>query len=391
MTVSLGVDVLIAQAYAPLKGKRVGLYTNLSATDSELIPTYERFVQAPQVNLVALFAPEHGIWGAEADGVHIHSMTDSRTGIMVHSLYGEAFRPTSQMLGEIDVMVCDIQDVGVRYYTFLWSLMEVIDACGAHAIPVLILDRPNPLGGRVWGAPLNPMFSSIVGRYNIPTVHGMTLGEITRYLQHTFQKGVASITVIQCEGWQRHMRFSDTGLSWVCPSPAMASPTTALHYGGSCLLEGTNISEGRGTSLPFEALGAPFIKDPFALATQLNALGSVQDSLRFRPHVFKPTSSKFAGQICYGVQAHILNADSYQPLYTWLEVIRLLRHTYDEFAWLPPYKDILHFDLLIGTDKVRQQIDEAIPVAYITEGWQAYCEAFTRQREPFLLYADEVQ
>lgn len=388
MRVQIGVDVLHREGFARLRSLRVGLFTNARATDSALVPTLERFAQAQAVRLVALFAPEHGIFAAEADGAPIHTHTDARLGIPVHSLYGDTFRPTPAMLNELDVMVCDIQDVGVRYYTFLWSLTEVIDACAENGIPVLILDRPNPLGGRVYGAPLEEGFASLVGRYNVPTQHGMTIGEMARYVNATLQAHQADIDVIPCEGWHRGMTFEQTQLAWVAPSPAMATPTTNAHYSGACLLEGTNASEGRGTSHPFEVVGAPYIQDPFTLAETLNDRLSDAWGVRFRPHAFKPTASKFSGVLCYGVQAHILDRTRYNALVVWLEVIAHLRHTYAEFAWLPPYQEcgLRPFDRLIGSKRVRQQLDDGVAVADLSAGWQAYSDTFQQESQPFWLY-----
>jgi uncharacterized protein YbbC (DUF1343 family) len=389
MRVQNGIDVLQREAFARLQGLRVGLFTNARATDSALVPTLERFAGAKGVHLAALFAPEHGIFGAEADGAHVYTHTDARLGIPVHSLYGDTFRPTPDMLNGLDVMVCDIQDVGVRYYTFLWSLTEVVEACAQYGIRVLILDRPNPLGGRVYGAPLEEGFASLVGRYNVPTQHGMTLAEMARYVNTTLQAHKAQIDVVPCKGWHRGMTFVQTEQAWVAPSPAMATPTTNAHYSGACLLEGTNASEGRGTSHPFEVVGAPYISDPFALAETLNHRLSDAWGVRFRPHAFKPTASKFSGVLCYGVQAHILDGARYNALVVWLEVIAHLRHTYAEFAWLPPYQDggLRPFDRLIGSDDVRLRIDAGETIASIGASWQAYSDAFQQASKPFWLYA----
>lgn len=381
----LGIDVLVNSGFQAIHGLRVGLFTNMSAVDSALIPTFERLVQATVFDLVSVFVPEHGLFGAEADGATIHSHVDQRTGVTIHSLYGERYRPTADLLDGLDVMVCDIQDVGVRYYTFLWSLLEVVEACAECGVRVLILDRPNPLGGtRVMGSPLEARFSSIVGRYNVPIVHGMTIGELVRYANATYQAHPTQIDIILCDGWQRSMTFADMKLSWVMPSPAMASFITNVHYAGACLLEGTTCSEGRGTSAPFELVGAPFITDPFALAETLNQQGL--EGVRFRPLGFKPTASKFAGQLCYGVQAHLTDRAAYDPLRTWLSVLITLRHMYAAFAWLPPHQDIYHFDRLIGNETVRHAIDSGQHINAIMAGWAEYAQSFQQSRQAFLLY-----
>lgn len=369
-----GLEVLKTQNFAPLAGKRVGLMSNPSAVDAALNSTYKIFSESPHVNLVALFGPEHGFASAAQDGVHVESGIDARTGLPVHSLYGQNFRPTPDMVGGIDVLVCDIQDVGARYYTFLWTVSHLLEAAGEYGVEVMILDRPNPLGGtRIEGAPLDEKFASLVGRFNIPIRHGMSLGELAQMLNAIWNPTPAMLTVIPCEGWQRNSLWE---MSWISPSPNMPHLITAMHYPGACLIEGTNLSEGRGTALPFEIIGAPFV-DAIPLADELNQQQFA--GVRFRPHAFSPIQSKFAGETCYGVQAHITDFNLWQPIETWLGVIITLRRFYpDNFAWLP------HFDRLIGSDQVRLQIEAGI--TDITSEWTTFCEDFRQQRKPYLLY-----
>ena len=389
MSVQTGLDRLQADHFAPLAGKRVGLMTNPSAVNRDLISAYHLFTGGA-VNLTALFAPEHGFAGAMPDAAHIDHTTDPRSGAPVFSLYGDTYRPTPEMLANVDVIVCDIQDVGVRYYTFVWTISHILEAAGEQGLPVLILDRPNPLGGEVIDGPLlDTGLSSFVGRFPIPVRHGLTLGELAQMMNAHWNPTPAPLTVIPCAGWQRSMTWEQTGLVWIPPSPNMPHLSTAQHYPGACLVEGTQLSEGRGTALPFEIVGAPWI-DPATLADHLNAQG--WPGVRFRPHVFLPTQSKWNGATCGGVQVHITNQHAWQPLRVWLAVIMALRHLYpDDFAWLPPYQGGVepspqHFDRLIGSTAVRSQIDDGATLHDITATWATDRQNFAQQRQPFLLY-----
>lgn len=350
--------------------------TNASAVDSDFRLTVD--VLRENVPLVALFSPEHGFASAAADGETVASSVDARTGLPIYSLYGDTLRPTPEMLQGIDTLICDIQDIGARYYTYLWTISYLLEAAGEHGIEVFIMDRPNPLGGlNVRGAPLTPGFESFVGRYNIPIQHGMTIGELAHLFNNTWNPTPAMLTVIPCSIWWRTMTWDMTGLPFITPSPAMPHVSTAQHYPGACLVEGTTLSEGRGTALPFEVVGAPYI-DPFALAETLNADAN---GVRFRPHTFKPSASKYAGEVCGGVQAHITDSRTYDPIRTWLGVIRTIHQRYrEQFEWKPA-----HFDRLIGSDLTRQQIDAGASLDEITD-WHDYLQGFRELRQSFLLY-----
>ncbi len=278
--VRTGIEVLRRDEFKPLRGLRVGLLTNPSGVDSTLISTVAILRREPDVRLAALFAPEHGVFAAAPDAERIPSTVDARTGLTVHSLYGEHFRPTRAMLADLDVVVCDLQDIGARFYTYLWTISHVLQALGEYGVPVLILDRPNPLGDTVAGPLLRPDCASFVGRYPIPIRHGMTLGELATLINATWNPQPADLTVIPCDGWGRSMTWEQTGLPFVPPSPAMPHLSTARQYPGACLIEGTTLSEGRGTALPFEIVGAPGI-DGDRLADHLNGLG--WSGVRFRP------------------------------------------------------------------------------------------------------------
>ncbi|MEL6306736.1 MAG: DUF1343 domain-containing protein [Chloroflexota bacterium] len=380
----VGIQVLRQEKFHLLQGKRVGLFTNPSAVDERMQTTYDILSEAESVDLVALYGAEHGAFGTIQDGEHITSGIDERTGIPVYSLYGKRYHPTAEMLADIDVMVCDIQDIGVRYYTYQWTMTHVIDACGEFGIPVVVLDRANPLGDTVAGAPLDEGFSSLVGRFNVPIQHGMTIGEMMRMHNGLWNPTPAELHVIPCNDYGRATRWEDFERPFVPTSPNIPHMHTVKQYPGACLIEGTNLSEGRGTTLPFEIVGAPFI-DGHHLAQALNALRL--PDVRFRPHGFTPIARKFAGQTCEGVQVHITGA-KFQPIKTWLCVIQTIIQHYNDFAWLPPYENsnLLPFDRLIGNDDVRGLLENDVPVQDIIDAWDADIEAFLDRRQRYLLY-----
>jgi uncharacterized protein YbbC (DUF1343 family) len=384
--IRFGIDKLMDADFALLRGRRVGLFTNLSAVNRDLVATYDIFHLAEQVDLRAVFSPEHGLSGTVADGVAVASSVDKRTDLTIHSLYGKTYRPTPYMLNDIDVMVCDIQDVGVRYYTFLWTLTHIMEACGEVGLPVIILDRPNPLGGVVDGGSLDMALASLVGRYPIPIQHGLTLGEVVSLIHDQWQENDVDLTVVTMDGWHRGQTWAEIGRSFVPPSLNMPKFVTAQHYPGACLLEGTTLSEGRGTPLPFEVVGAPYI-DAWRVADAINEVG--YKSVRARPYSFKPTSSKYAGQVCGGIQLHIVDTASYRPIETWLAIIKVIRHLYpDDFAWLPVAQEggLQHFDRLIGDTSIRQKIDQGVPIDDITASWTAVREGFVALSQAYRRY-----
>jgi uncharacterized protein YbbC (DUF1343 family) len=390
--IRLGIDVLVQQGFDRLEGKNLGLLTNLSTVDSRLIPTYSVFLRQKNLAFRTLFAPEHGFAGALSEGKKFATATDPRTGLPVYSLYGENIRPTKQMLDGLDLVVCDIQDIGVRYYTFIWTLSHMLEAAGEAGVSVLVLDRPNPLGGlRLEGPILDPALASLVGRFPVPVVHGLTMGEMARLINALYNPTPAQLEVVPAEGWERALTWGDLSLPWVPPSPNMPSFNALLQYPGSCFLEGTNLSEGRGTALPFEVVGAPFI-DAFDLADALNRRGF--GGVLFRPHQFMPSTSKWSGALCKGVQAHITDRESFRPVETWMQVIEQIRLMYsDQFSWLPNPFGVLHIDRLVGSALWRELIERpssamSLFPAYI-EGLQAPLEAFRVTRRPFLLYSEE--
>ncbi len=377
MTVRTGIEVLNDDGFAALSGKRVGLLVNPSAVDRSLRSTVD--ILREQVQLAALFSPEHG-FAASADQESIESHVDPRTGIPVHSLYRnwQSIKPTPAMLADIDVLVCDLQDIGARFYTYAWAVSQVLEGAGAAGVPVMVLDRPNPLGGRIDGPLLDMQLVSAVGRAPIPIQHGLTLGELMRLFNTQWNPTPASLSVIECRGYHHGLRWEDTGLPFVPTSPAMAHLDTVYQYPGACLVEGTNLSEGRGTALPFEIVGAPFI-DPYALIAELEKLGL--RGVAFRPHSFQPSSSKFAGEVCQGIQVHRQN-DDFRPLAVWISVISAIRQLYpNHFEWNGTF-----FDKLAGNSILRQQIDAGESADQIVDSWGDAFVAFDKLRRDALLY-----
>lgn len=380
-----GIDVLQARAFAPLDGQRVGLLSNPSAVNRQMQTTYQLLADAPQVDLVALFGAEHGAFGQVAAGDAVADGKDIQTGLPVYSLYGATYRPTRAMLADIDCFVCDIQDIGVRYYTYLWTLTHVLEACGEQGISVLVLDRPNPLGDHIAGCGLEAGMQSLVGRYDIPIQHGMTLGELLQMYNALWNPSPCDLQIIACEGYQRQMTWVETARPFIPTSPNMPHMTTVQHYSGACLIEGTTLSEGRGTSTPFEVVGAPAI-DGQALADALNA--QALPDVYYRPHQFVPCASKHKDAVCGGVQVHMMG-EQFDALRTWLTVLATVRQRYpQQAAWLPPYRegDARFFDKLIGNTKVRQALDAGVPVSDIMADWRSGQQQFRAQRQAYLLY-----
>ena len=390
LKIKTGLEVLREDGYKPLRGQRVGLFTNASAINSEFDSAYFVLWRSERVNLVALFAPEHGLTNTQSAGEPGSSHRDLATGLDIHNLYGQGDRPKAEMLANVDVLVCDIQDIGIRYHTYVWTISRILEAAGEAGVTVVILDRPNPLGGKtIYGPSLEQGLSSQVGRYPIPVRHSLTLGELVWMINETWNPHLARLSIIPCENWRREMIWSDTKLPWVPPSPDIPCERTLSHYAGACLVEGTNLSEGRGTTLPFEVLGTPWI-DAIGLAQHLNRQDWCERfGVRFRAHQFQPLTSKYAGEYCKGVQVYITDKDMWRPIEAWLSVIAEIRHLYPErFEWLPPQKEggLRHFDRLIGTRRIRESIDMKKPVHELSTYWAVIADDFAEARKPFLLY-----
>jgi uncharacterized protein YbbC (DUF1343 family) len=386
-----GLDVLRDQNWRPLRGLHVGLVCHPASVDQRLCHAADLLAHAPGVHLAALFGPEHGFYGQAQDLIGVAGQNAGGSGMRIHSLYGSTFdslRPTEEQLRGLDALVIDLQDVGSRYYTFQATMLFCLEAASAHGLQAFVLDRPNPLGGDlVEGPALRPGFESFVGIHPVATRHGMTIGELARlYLAERRLTG--TLEVIPCDGWQRDHDFEQTGLPWVMPSPNMPTVETAFVYPGQCLLEGTNLSEGRGITRPFELCGAPWI-DARRLATRLEA--EQLPGVRFRPAWFQPTFHKFAGQTCGGVQVHVTDRRSYQPVRTSLALLAAMRElSGSRFAWrTEPYEFVADrpaIDLLFGSDRERLGLEAGVAPSQLAQAWEAEEEAFRQRRREFLLY-----
>jgi uncharacterized protein YbbC (DUF1343 family) len=387
--VRVGLDVLAARRPRLLRGRRVGLLCHQASVSATLEHAARVVARLPGVRLAALFAPEHGLGGAAQDHARVASSRDRRLGVPVHSLYGARLAPEPRMLRGLDVLVVDLQDVGARYYTFVWTMALAMRAAAEARVPVVVLDRPNPLGGlALEGNWPDPRFLSFVGLYPLPIRHGMTIGELAAYLDATHGLG-ADLTVVPMLRWRRAMRWEDTGCPWVAPSPNMPAPDTARVYPGGCLLEGTNLSEGRGTTRPFELAGAPFLDgERLAAALARRRLPGVV----FRPAAFQPTFHKHAGRLCGGVQVHVTDAGRFRAVGTYLALIAEARRQAPRaFRWRqPPYefvRDRLPIDLLAGGPEIRLAIERGASLGPLERRWREPLRAFARARKAYLSYA----
>ncbi|MYE93623.1 MAG: DUF1343 domain-containing protein, partial [Gemmatimonadetes bacterium] len=376
-----GIEVLLSDSLALVRGRRAGLITNHTGRDRSGTPSIDLLADHPEVELVALFSPEHGIRGSAEAGVRVEGGVDEPTGLPIHSLYGETRAPTTEMLDGIDVLLFDIQDVGTRYYTYLSTMALAMEAAGEHGIPFVVLDRPNPIGGDpVHGNILDPAFSSFVGLYPIPMRHGLTAGEFARMAVGEFGVEV-DLSVAALDGWSRTMPYDDTGIPWIAPSPNMPSVESALHYPGTCLFEGTPISVGRGTDIAFQQLGAPWL-DGEALAARLNALG-VHDA-SFIPVRFTPSSpgdGKFGGTEVGGVRLESAGPDYDPTLAALALLVEIKAMSGDQWSWR-----IGHFNRLAGTDELRAALDAGATYAELARGWGDGLEDYLARRAEYLLY-----
>jgi len=385
-SVRSGLEVL-ARRPALLGGRRVGLLSHQASVTRDLTHALDVLTGLRGVKLAALFAPEHGLAGAAQDLIRVGSTTEPATGLPVWSLYDRRLAPSSAMLSGIDALVVDLQDVGSRYYTFVWTTTLCMRACAKARVPVIVLDRPNPLGGLVMeGNVPDPHWPSFVGLHPLPVRHGMTIGELARYLND--QHGIhCNLTVVPMEGWRRAMCWEDTGLPWVAPSPNMPTPDTARVYPGGCLIEGTNLSEGRGTTRPFELVGAPFL-DGRRLMGALARRGL--PGVAFRAATFQPAFQKHRRQLCHGVQVHVTDVARFKPFATYLALIIEARRQSRRFRWRrPPYefeRKKLPIDILCGEDRIRRAIERGTSLDRIERSWRASLTRFARRRQPYLLY-----
>lgn len=385
--VRLGIDVLLEEELGRLKGKRVGLVTNQAAVDAHLQATADRLASAlPRLGagkLVALFAPEHGLRGDRPAGQRIPDEIDPVTGVKVYSLYGSSHAPTAAQLQGLDLLIIDLPDIGWRHYTYISTMAHVLQAAAQARLPVLVLDRPNPIGGEIIEGPVaDPNFLSFVGIYPIPLRHGMTMGELALYFNREFKLG-ADLTVIPMKGWKRWMLWSDTGLPWVSPSPQIPTPESALLFGlGGVLGETLNLSDGVGTAKPFSYLGAEWI-DPFRLAAAANELRL--PGLYFRPTYIVPFGYRFAGRRLGAVEIHLVDPRLARPAEAGVYLLALLQKLWPGRVQYPSGSRNM-FDLVAGTDLLRQQVTAGKPAPAILALFQPELERFTARRRAYLLY-----
>ena len=387
MSVRLGSERLL-DSHA-LDGKRVGLVCNPASVDGELRHIADRLTTHPRARVAALFGPQHGFRSdVQENMIETGHGRDEIRRVPVYSLYSETREPTADMLRDLEVLVIDLQDVGTRIYTYIYTMANCLVAARRHGIKTIVCDRPNPIGGiGVEGPMLTAGFESFVGQYPIPMRHGMTIGELARLFNEHFGIG-ADLVVEQLEGWRRDMYHEDTGLPWVLPSPNIPTVDTAVVYPGTVLFEGTNVSEGRGTTRPFELVGAPWtVAERFADTMNRLDLAGV----RFRPAVFEPTFHKHAGKSCGGCQLHVRDRMRFRPVEVGVALMAAFRATDPaRFRWRdPPYeyeREKLPVDILAGSSQLREQIEHGVPTREIAESWEAGVHAFLKIRERFLLY-----
>lgn len=388
MPVTLGSSRLLASG--ALRGRRIGLVANPASVDERLAHIVDLLLAAPDVDVRAVFGPQHGFRSDVQDNMieTPHGEIAGRRPVPLYSLYSETREPTAEMLDGVDALVIDLQDIGARIYTYIYTMANCLRAAARHGVEVIVCDRPNPIGGvDVAGPTLEPGFESFVGQFQVPMRHGMTIGELARLFNGHFGIG-ARLTVVEMTGWSRSMYADETSLPWVMPSPNIPTLDSALVYPGTVLFEGTTASEGRGTTRPFELVGAPWVQaERFAREMNARALPGVH----FRPVVFEPTFQKHARTPCGGCQIHVLDRGRFEPVLTGIALIEAVRAAApDRFGWRePPYEyehDKQPIDILAGSPALRDAIDLGARAEEIAHGWAAGVAAFKALRAPFLLY-----
>jgi uncharacterized protein YbbC (DUF1343 family) len=387
--IKLGLEVLLEERLDLLRGARVGLICNPTTVNHLWQHAADLFHAHAAIHLTTLFGPQHGIRGETQDNmIEWEGFRDRCTGVMAHSLYGTTRKPTEEMLRDVDVLVFDVQDVGTRVYTFIYTMALAMQACREFGKKMIVLDRPNPIGGsQIEGNLLERGHESFVGMFPIPMRHGLTVGELARLFNQDFSIG-CDLKVVPMRDYQREWYFDETDASWIIPSPNLPTLDSAIVYPGAVLIEGTGVSEGRGTTRPFELIGAPYA-DANEIAEYLNELHL--PGVHFRPHSFLPTFQKHAGQICHGVQIHLQSRQEFKPVLTGIATIKAFHDIYPtDFQWKePPYEyelERLPFDVIAGTKMLREQIERQMPLEEIAVNWQMDEAAFARQRQAILLY-----
>jgi uncharacterized protein YbbC (DUF1343 family) len=385
----VGLERVVRDGAMSFSGQRIGYLSNQASTTREFVHGRVLLQQKYGDRLTCLFSPQHGFFSEKQDNmIESDHTVDAVTGLPIYSLYGEHRRPTAEMFEHLDVLLIDLIDVGTRVYTFLYTMAYCMEMAAQLGKKVVVLDRPNPIGGeKIEGNLLRSDCSSFVGLYSLPMRHGLTFAELALLINQEFGIG-AELEVVKLKGWRRAMLFRDTGFPWVCPSPNMPTPETALVYPGQVIWEGTNVSEGRGTTLPFEFVGAPY----WGHSAMIRMLDKTElPGCCLRPIVFEPTSGKWAGESCYGFQIHVTNSRTFLPYRTSLALLQVAILLYPEqFQYKqPPYEyefERLPMDLILGDPEVRSRLEEGKAVREIEESWLDELQAFDHTRKNYFLY-----
>jgi uncharacterized protein YbbC (DUF1343 family) len=377
-----GIEVLLTDSAALVRDRRVGLVTNQTGVDASGVSDVVR-LRAAGIRLVALYSPEHGFRGAADPGAAVASSVDSATGLPIYSLYGRTSAPTDEMLSGIDLLLVDLQDAGARYYTYLTTTVDVMRAAGPKGIPVVVLDRPNPIGGAVQGNVLEEGHITAVGRLTVPMRHGLTLGELARLARSDLSLP-GDLVVVPVAGWRRDVAFDKTGLPFIPPSPNLRTLESLFHYPGLCLFEGTNLSVGRGSPAPFEQIGAPWLDTAAVLGVFRRAAlpGVRARAVRFTPRL--PGDGKYADTAVAGIRLEVTDREAYDPPATAVHLLAAVRRAHPEaFGWIPK-----HFDRLAGTTSLRTAIEAGTDPVKIVESWGPARQAFLERRKAVLLYPE---
>jgi len=387
-----GAQRLERSGWAALRGQRVGVVTNPTGILDDLTHVVDRMVASGDVNVVAVFGPEHGFRGTAQAGDSEGNHVDPRTGVTVYDAYGATATKLADFYraANVETVVFDIQDVGARFYTYIWTMYEAMKAAVATGARFVVLDRPNPVGGSARGPMLLPGFTSGVGKKEIVQQHGMTVGELARFFDGEFLQAevgarLTDLTVLEVTGWLRKQTFVDTGLTWVMPSPNMPTPDTALLYPGTCLFEATNMSEGRGTTRPFELIGAPYVDYKWAEALASKKIPGIE----FREAYFTPTFSKNVGKVCGGVQLHITDPGAVESITAATHMMVEAKRLYAGFDWRGDAGRWI--DLLTGSARYREMLTAGAPAAEIVGAWREELSEWNRRRDDYLLYTGDEQ
>ena len=390
--VKSGLEILLEKLPPDLKGKRAGVLCHASSISRDFTHITELLFLREEFRLTAIFGPQHGLFGQTQDNmIEWSGYLHPKYKIPVYSLYGEHRKPTAEMLSDIDFLLVDLQDIGARLYTYVWTVKLCMEACGEAGIPVWLLDRPNPVAAMECDGPvLKEEFFTFVGGASIPMCHRMTIGEIALWLKDKYFK-TCNLNVIKMRNWHRSMMFNETGLPWIIPSPNMPTLQTAIVYPGSVLIEALNMSEGRGTTIPFELFGAPYI-DPFLLKKELDS--RQLPGCTFRIHNFIPAFNKYRDQICYGLQIHVTDIKSFPPVGTAIEIIEAIIRTSSPGSLIfnePPYEyeyNLMPFDILSGDAGIRTALQRGDPLEIEKERWADEIEMFRKEFRHLSLYPE---